>query len=276
MTEWTRETPWRQGHLLTQDVVKTLGLLHQDNPEDTLVMVVTHDCDLASPEQSEPHVEIIIGCRIDRIDGNFSNAKSLGKLHLSFDGHPSIVGQFISAEKQSIKKAVLAGHLPLAALQLSPDNKNILQSWLASRYRRSSFPNGFINRLDDKLKEKIAKAVKAHKDKILEVLFDLDKGADIERTEIDDPYTLGITILFSIRENEADAESAANELAAAIHTAFKKKFYDEEKKDWSLIEIDYCDAISENALSYRSFSQLKPWRLEQISLAAVPQIVPPN
>ena len=108
------------------------------------------------------------------------------------------------------------------------------------------------------------------------MLFDVDNGADIERSEIDDLYTLGITILFSVRENEEDAQIAADKLASVIHAAFKARFYDEVKKDWSLIEVEYCDVISENLLSYWAFSKLKPWRLEQISLAADPQIIPPN
>ncbi len=61
MAEWTRDTPWRQGHLLGADAISALGLSHPFVPENTAVVVATHDCDLAQVPKGEPCVEVILG-----------------------------------------------------------------------------------------------------------------------------------------------------------------------------------------------------------------------
>ena len=57
MGEWDRRTPWRQGHILTAVTVANLRLVPEPNP-DSLVVVVTHDCDLAQDPGVEPVVEV--------------------------------------------------------------------------------------------------------------------------------------------------------------------------------------------------------------------------
>lgn len=50
MTEWQRNSPWRQGHLLDSDVATNLGFLHPDEPDRTLVFVISQDCDIAQDQ----------------------------------------------------------------------------------------------------------------------------------------------------------------------------------------------------------------------------------
>ncbi|WP_449769211.1 hypothetical protein [Klebsiella pneumoniae] len=87
MTEWQRNTPWRQGHLLESAVATELGLNDPDEPDSTLVIVISQDCDIAQNPTVEPQIEIVIGRRIgDDVDkGNNTNAKNARKLCLSFE-----------------------------------------------------------------------------------------------------------------------------------------------------------------------------------------------
>lgn len=55
MPEWTRNTLWRQGHLLTDEAITALGLGHPKYPSDTVVIVATHNCDLVQLPDREPH-----------------------------------------------------------------------------------------------------------------------------------------------------------------------------------------------------------------------------
>ena len=71
MADWDRRTPWRQGHVLTAETVAALGLVSDQDPVDPLVVVVSHDCDLAQDPTVEPAVEVIIGCRVDKADPEF-------------------------------------------------------------------------------------------------------------------------------------------------------------------------------------------------------------
>ncbi|MEN9985459.1 MAG: hypothetical protein RI925_961 [Pseudomonadota bacterium] len=270
MAEWNRNTPWRQGHLLSQDAITALGLRHAARSEQTVVIVASHDCDLAQAPEGEPKIEVVVGCRVTDKDGNCTHAKNARKLHVEFVGGDIFWAEFEAKAKSSIEKLKLNEFYPLSDVHLTSENHAIFQMWLASRYRRSAFPDEFERRLtqETKLADKIAKAVRPHGELITGVFFDVDEGAEVVRSGPDDTYTLDISILY---DPDVDAtEHAASQAVDAIQTAFKAKLLMSNQR-WQYIELRFCEAISESVLSYQEFKQLKRWRLEHISLAADPQ-----
>ena len=273
MAEWNRDTPWRQGHLLGNDAIEALGLHHAVAPDQTLVIVASHDCDLVQATEGEPVVEVVVGRLVTDTDGNCTHAKNARKLHVEFAGAAAFWGEFEATAKLSIEKRALNNFVPRPEAHLSPEDHAIFQMWLASRYRRSAFPDEFERRLTSKefkLHEKIAKAVKPHGELIAGVFFDVDEGAEVARGGPDDIYTLDITILHSAVPDFDAAETAADTAAKAIEKAFKDKLFN-PTKTWQHIELRSCDPVSESVLTYQQFKQLKRWRLEHISLAAEPQ-----
>lgn len=272
MAEWNRDTQWRQGHLLTNDAIEALGLQHPVAPDQTLVVVASHDCDLAQPPESEPVVEVVIGRLVTDKNGTYTHAKNARKLHVDFVGAAVLWAEFEITAKVAVDKVKLNEFAPRADARLSNENHAILQMWLASRYRRSAFPDEFERRLtkETKLAEKIAKAVKPHGELIAGVFFDVDEGDEITRNGADDTYTLDITILHAADPDFGKAEEAANNAARAIETAFKDKLLNPTRK-WQHIELRSCEPVSESVLTYQQFKVLKRWRLEHISLAAEPQ-----
>ena len=273
MEEWNRDTPWRQGHLLDKDAIEALGLHHAVAPGKTLVIIASHDCDLAQAPEGEPAVEVVVRRLVTDKDGNCTHAKNARKLHVEFAGAAFIGAEFEATAKVSIDKRALNDFVPCPEAHLSPENHAIFQMWLASRYRRSAFPEEFERRLtlkDFKLHEKIAKAVKPHGELIVGVFFDVDEGAEVTRDGPDDTYTLDITILHLADPHFDAAEKAAETAAKAIEQAFRDKLLD-PTKTWQHIELRSCEPVSESVLTYQQFKQLKRWRLEHISLAAEPQ-----
>lgn len=273
MAEWNRDTPWRQGHLLGKDAIEALGLHHAAALDQTLVIVASHDCDLAQAPEGEPVVEVVVGRLVADRDGNCTHAKNARKLHVELAGAAVFWTEFEATAKTYVDKLALNAFLPRADAQLSPENHAIFQMWLASRYRRSAFPDEFERRLaakEFKLHEKIAKAVKPHGELIVGVFFDVDEGAEVTREGPGDTYTLDITILHSASPDFEAAEKAAETAAKAIEKAFREKLFD-PTKTWQHIELRFCDVVSESVLTYQQFKQLKRWRLENISLAAEPQ-----
>jgi hypothetical protein len=274
VAEWNRNTPWRQGHLLGDDAINTLGLRHSETPDQTIVIVASHDCDLAQDPQSEPVVEVVVGCRVQK-NGNCTHAKNARTLHMDFESDAAFWAEFRATAKVPVDKLELNKFEPRPDVHLTADNRAIFQMWLASRYRRSAFPDEFERRLtkETKLAEKIANAVKPHGELISGVFFDVDEGEDVARDGADDTYTLDITILHTADPDFDAAEKAAQTAAQAIEKAFKDKLYDPAKK-WQHIELRFCEPLSESVLTYQVFRQLKKWRLEHISLAADPQQPP--
>ncbi|MCO4879931.1 hypothetical protein VOI32_18530 [Paraburkholderia caribensis] len=269
--EWNRETPWRQGFLLGNDAIDALGLRHPVSPDKTIVVVATHDCDLAQDPQFEPVVEVVVGCLAAK-DGNCTHAKNARKLHIEFAGDAPFWAEFEATAKVDVDKLKLNEYAPRSDVRLRVEDYAVLQMWLASRYRRSAFADEFERRLtkETKLAEKIAKAVKPHGELISGVFFDVDEGKEVTRVGPDDTYMLDITILHTAEPDFEAAENAAQSAADAIQKAFKEKLFDPSNK-WQHIELRFCDPISESVLTYQVFRQLKRWRLEHMSLAADPQ-----
>lgn len=274
MPEWNRDdTPWRQGHLLTDDAITALGLQHWETPDQTLVIVASHDCDLAQPPEKEPNIEVVIGRLAPEKDGNSTHAKNARKLHIEFTGADTFWVEFEATAKAKVDKLELNRFAPRSETTLSPECHAVFQMWLASRYRRSAFPDEFERRLtskDFKLHERISKAVRPHGELIAGVFFDVDEGVEINRNSADDTYTLDIIIMHSADSDFEAAEKAAESAAAAIAKAFKEKLFS-PTSTWQHIELRSCYPVSESVLTYQQFKQLKRWRLEHLSLAATPQ-----
>jgi hypothetical protein len=269
MPEWTRNFPWRQGNLLTDEAFTALDLLHPKCPDDTIVVVATHDCDLAQSPDSEPGVEVIIGRRIEKLDGNNTHAKSSRSLHIEFGGSVPQLAEFVVTEKRIIEKNALADFKPDEIYKLSPSNLSTFQSWLAARYRRSAFPDEFERRMKESgLTRKVSKAAKQHGRMITAVFFDV--GHDVSQGP-NDVYTLGIILLHETEPDFNAAEIAANRAKTAIEHAFISRLYDEKTGSWRSIELAYIDVVSEESLTYRQSKLLRKWRLDHISLGDVPQ-----
>jgi hypothetical protein len=273
MVGWARETPWRQGHLLTDEAVDKLKLSSSKVKDHPLVIVATHDCDLVQSPEKEPSVELVVGLQIANLDGNSTHGKSSRTLHLVFEGDEPIMAEFVITDKCSVPKDDLSLFLPENRFRLSPANLRTFQRWLASRYLRSAFPDEFERRLvnETKLAESIRKVLKSQSEWITAVFFDVDEGLHITHVGIDDVYLLDIILLYAIEPDYEKAEAAAKATKEEIENAFKRKLFDESSGKWKWIELRNVDAVSEEALSYRAFTLLNRWRLDYISLGIEPQ-----
>jgi len=273
MTEWQRDNLWRQGFILNSDSVKALDLVHSKSPDDTVVVVISHDCDLAQLSDTEPICEVIVGCPVEEPSGDFTNAKNIRRLHLTFSaGSVKLAAEFHATNKRQIDKTVLAGHQPATNVRLTPAELTILQTWLSVRYRRSSFADEFDRRIKDKgakFYDRFVKIIKATGSNLLAVLFDVDSGQELNRSGADDPYALSIYLLFSVAEDPAAAEEAAVSAAKEISALFAKSYFINGK--WENIELRECEPISEGSMSVYQWRLLKPWSFDYLSLREDPQ-----
>jgi hypothetical protein len=192
VADWDRDTPWRQGHLLTEDAQRALDLNHPEYPDQTVIVMVSHDCDLAQSAEREPVAEVIIGRWVEKPDGNYTNAKTARTIHLAFkdtDDKP-YWAEFEAPNKRAIPKDALSSFGPRVSTQLNPDARETFQRWLASRYRRPAFPTEFERRLknEGRLAERISKAVQPLGNLIVALLFDVDGGVELTRNGPNDAY----------------------------------------------------------------------------------------
>jgi hypothetical protein len=268
-TSWLRDTPWRQSSVLTPDAVKALGLVNRDSPQDTCVVVVSHDCDLANDDlKAEPDVEVIAG-RAIAANGSFMWGKSPRTLHLGFQrAGTEIAVELLNSEKQRVAKLVLAAFAPDPAFSLDVRGLSVLRSWLASRYRRAAFPDRFVDRLrSHKLDAKIEAIMKTHGIAASEVYFDVDKGQLLDRAD-GSPFELTIIVALVSNADPNASTTVAEAIEGKLEDAFRKKLFDEKSSLWTDIRLVGCVAMGEDDLPLSRVRVLTPWRLEHLSLKA--------
>lgn len=273
MSEWNRDIPWRQGHLLDRKAIEALGItIPGVHIEQYAVVVASHDCDLAQAPDAEPLVEVVVGRVTEHSDGNFTYAKTARKLHVQFRGETDFWAEITATDKAAVEKTKLILFKPRMDALLDAENRSILQMWLASRYRRSAFPDEFEQRLKDaRLDAKISRTLKPYGESITGIFFDVDGGEEIQRNGADDTYRLDIYVLYGDAPDPDAAAVVANQIAEQITKAFAEKLINKETGMWQQIELASCEPISEAAMPYQTFRQLKRWRLDHMSLGADPQ-----
>jgi hypothetical protein len=271
-------TEWRQGHVLEDEAVGEFGLVSSAGPDNTVVIVISHDCDITADAAREPMVEVVIGRRIDRL-GADTNAKTARRLHLPFlrDGI-EIPVEFEITTKTSLEKEAFLAAKPRADMTLSAKGRVTLQYWLAARYHRAAFPEEFERRLKakpGKLNDKIVRAMENAGQHVLAIYFDLDSGEEQERNGPDDVYELRITLLYDSQIDEEAAFASARMAADAIEKAFESALWSNGK--WRDISLLSCDTASDNAMSVAASRMLKQWPLNHMSLKEdPPQVMMPS
>ncbi len=261
MGDWTRDTPWLQGHILHKADAAHLGLYSPNFPDATVVLVISHDCDLAQMPAQEPDVEVLLGHTVKAAEGHNTFGKNARLLELEFSGDESFWAQFNIQNRKNIQKTVLQNFVPNANTRLAPLNLKTLQRWLASRYSRPAFPDEFDDRIKNqsKIAEKLKKLAKTRGANIPLFLFDL-------REKKDDVYPLGIQIVYMNSPDPAKALEDAQFICNEIRKLFESKLYNETENTWRLIELLFCDSISDEDLSYEQYGKLQRWNLDYVSL----------
>jgi hypothetical protein len=276
MTEANRQLLWLQGNVLTDDALKSLGLQKAEQTDEIFAVVISHDCDLTAALDKEPLAEVIVGRRIEKMGGD-SFGKTARRLHIEYQSASGpIYFELVANCKKPVNKTDLFAYQPRADIQLSVRDLRILQRWLAARYARAAFPEAFEMRLRaaiipgkyDLLK-KIEKILDVGGDYIRALLFDIDKGEDVERKTPDDLYRLGIVVLYDSLRDEPAAFAAATVTAEALEGIFEAAFK-APTGAWQNVELEYCDPISDTAMTVAMSETLKQWRLEYLSMQDEP------
>lgn len=269
VNEWSRDIPWRQGLLVANDLFSES---ENSLSEDDLVIVISHDCDIACNITTEPNVEYIIGKKINGTNGSFLYAKNPRKLHISMISSDQQVMdiELLATGKRQIPKERLIGQEPLD-WHFSDNDFLIFQRWLAARYRRAAFPDDFDKVLDNpkhRLREKMMKILTSVGSSILTVY------ARVEMTDMDEPYKLDMILIHPEgminlpgSKQAIDHLSVVEPASKRIVKLFEDALMDEDSGEWKGIELLSCIPVSQNVFSIGDAQQMKEWRVEQISLA---------
>ncbi|MEB2314821.1 MAG: hypothetical protein OZ919_01865 [Xanthomonadaceae bacterium] len=261
---------WRQGDLIHPDDAVALALLEAHQRDTHRALVISHSCDLSASEDFEPEVEVLIGEVLPGASNNkkLHNGHSIRQLHLfAPDGESEEWVKFLVRMRRTVCKTVLASYRPWSDRSYCDRQRRVLARWLAQRYSRSAFPDAFNLWLWERnVTDRLEKLVRQHSDELVAVYFDLDEGADLERDDPDQPYELGIELVYAT--SNANYAANAERLAEQIRDLFEARCKTQDC--WRWIELVYCAAIADTAFTLHDANRLRRWRLEHYSAAGEP------
>lgn len=267
--QWTHETPWRQGQVLSIEAVEALGLMHPEYPADSAVVVISHDCDLVNDNlKAEPYVEVVIGRKVTTVQGNFTWGKSPRTLHLEYNqSGAQVFIELVASDKLSIDKSLLAPFAPDAAYRLSSKSLSVLRNWLSVRYKRAAYPDHFVARMrDTKLDEKLAGRIRKYP-AISTIFFDVDRGEEKDHSD-GSPYELSVILAYVPGDDPDATFDLVSPAEDEIEQLFVERAYNAETETWKGIALRKCVLVSEDDLTVSQARMLSQWRLEHMSLRA--------
>jgi len=231
---------------------------------ELIAIVISHDCDIARGQDKEPSIEVIVGRRIEKL-GTDGYGKTARRLHVQLESsNGPIIVELVATAKRTVAKRNLADRSPRTDLSFSSENKNVLQLWLATRYRRSAFANEFDAHLKDRsLRRQLGKIFAESGEEIRAVYFDVDGGNLVHRPDAADPFQLNIVLLYDGRKSPHTADvvdKAAEKIEAAFADAFLKD------GTWRGIQLLSCIAISDEVMTVAQSQLLQRWNLDHLSL----------
>jgi hypothetical protein len=232
--------------------------------ETSRIVIVTHDCDI---ENEDHAIEGIVGRRLEAPDGNYKHAKNARRLHLAFSGGGADYWlELEPVNRIPIERALFATGDDDATYALDRRGTQTLKEWLASRYGRPAFPNEFVNRLNQspgngrKVSTKLERLLTTIHNDVVGVFFDLGEHRDAE-LEVDEPYILGIAIVYDSTTNgRQQCEEAADKV---------QQLFDEAYGPGGAavgIALERCVATSDAQFTLLDVRRSDRWRIENLSV----------
>jgi hypothetical protein len=264
VTEEDEVMKLRQGSILSSEVRDRLGLSAIGDNSDPVIIVISHDCDLVKPSTVEPSVELIHGVIRNEPKSGYPYGQSPAMLHIEFLHHQEEKFlELCASNKIAVDKVTLINVDPAQDSALTDNGVEILQGWLAARYKRAAFPDDLNNRLKT-MRKSLEGVGNSDPSSILGIWLNYSPKDNHLDSEV--PYEVWIKIVY--RSQVYGAKDKAEQAAAKLRTAFEKKFFNEDV--WNFIDLRECKDVSDDAFTVLDLSNHYQWRLEHISLKQDP------
>ncbi|WP_414541474.1 hypothetical protein [Nostoc sp. CCY0012] len=258
---WSRNTTWRQGSVLAQKDFQALDLTNV--PGTDLAVAISHDCDIANDNlDAEPAVEFIFARILEQHNGNYTHGKNPRTLHLDYTHDEKLIYlELLASKRVIVQKDKLEAVQPDETYKLT-HSRQILQSWLAARYRRHALPNSLVDRLREVFAY-IENKGKKNSSGILSFRLSYDPEDELLTEE---PYELWLNIVYITDKDEYRIMS--EQIAQNLRTEFPKLL--EKTTDYGKVILRKCEAISEMEFTLRDMRETVEYHLEHLSYRTEP------
>lgn len=232
-------------------------------PDAGLGIAISHDCDIANDNlDDEPAVEFIFARILEQHNGNYTYGKNPRTLHLDYTHNgKQVFLELLASKKVMVQKNVLEAVQPDGAYKLTR-SQQILQSWLAARYRRHALPNSLVKRLRFVFGY-IDNEGKKNSSGILSFRLSYEP---IDELPPEEAYELWLNIVYIT--DEAKYGLMAEEIAHRLKTEFPKLL--EKTKDSGKVDLRQCETFSEMEFTVRDMRDTVEYHLEHLSYRTEP------
>lgn len=206
-----RDHGWRQGCFLPVEALREL-LEEQGKTGFQQGIIVSQDCDLLHGcFATEEWVEVLLLSAVTKTNGNFTQGKSSRCFHFAARDPQGAEACFECRpwNRVLMRRELLAQHPPSSELRLQSPELRTLIEWIAERYTRTAFPDGFVARTTQAQK-KLAKTLKQTGNAVWRVLLQL-----MPERELAEGEEYEVNILCLVRpEHWSDPPMKANAQAS--------------------------------------------------------------
>lgn len=246
---------WRQGYFVKADDHDTFSRLfgiHVDN--NHRIIILSQSCDLTHNHlENEPRFDLILAEHVSKSDGRLKNAKNGRKLQIeAIDSGEVKLFHLSAANWHKCDRQHLVELSPDSNIKLNADSEKILLNWLANRYKRTAFPDSFINNLIPSIKN-IEKIVESFSDEITTLMVSLSSWGELDDYEV---KIIGLAkpSAFSNEEQKKELNALIEKLAIELNKC-------------TGINVEDYEVISESRATISLVREMRIWDWSYLSLA---------
>lgn len=246
-----RARGWRQGSIIRPAALPPESIADRSLPENTLLYVLTHDCDLVQADfEKEPYVELLVMAPINQPDGNFAFGRHPRLLDIQLAG-----GAFrlCCHDRLRLSRPLLAGIDPLREMAADPYLRDLIAEWMAKRYLRPAFPDAFNRRIAEQ-----GRPIQRFCKKWGHLFSQFYIHCAPEGEELPDGATYDLTV-WMVLQTEA-AGSAAATGARALAEQFANIL-----KACPGIQLDDCRSVTEDDVTLAHLHIFSPWDFDYLT-----------
>jgi len=252
---------WRQGSVIPPALANTLraeGLLPWKLSEHELLVVISQDCDVTSPDfRIEPDVELIKASLLPKSEkhGHYYWAKNPRVYQFEASGSEGnpVIWQFRIQERVSVPRNLLLAAQPDVNYALPPEDLKKLCLWVGRRYFRVAFPDAFNDRTNDAVKT-LRKTLKSKGDLLTAIYLFFVTEEELPRDEPYEVIMYGSMRLenFDVPEKRTEAQKLLDKVEAALATC-------------TGIDVKESVLKSEADISLDELRRLKRWDFDDLT-----------
>ena len=268
---------WRQGSIFTLAASRPLVVANRaqiavpgyEIPDDSRLLLVSHDCDVVHRGAHEPRIEVCPAVPLRGVlDGNFTGTRNPRRLHIELVVDGATVGFELRAPTRfTVSREVLQEVAPDTNASISARHRSYFLHWLAKRVRRSALPTEFDRRIDSDTRAQIRTALRPLGDLVDSLLIAINP--DNVELAPEQPYVAQIVALmesdnFAAQQRRAIVDAAVQRLQTLIDIC-------------PGIELDACVSQSMGEMTIDVYRQFSIWDYDEMSLAEgvePPHLVP--